>query len=305
MPLRSQLHIDKLLSNVSQKYKSGEHIHAEVFPMLPVKNDTDKIRVHVRNIRLQETARDDKALSRESSHEYSTSSYSLALHSLKDYISQSEQDNNDLGNLLADTVEELSDKISLRKEVDCAALFTSGSWSQNTSLTAAQAWNLDTVTSNPIPFMDTAASTVLKQSGYAANYAIIPHSSMLNIKNHLSILDRVKYTSSEITKDIIGSLFGVGEILVASAQYDTTAEGIAESLTNIWPNYAFVGYKALRPGLRQASAGYQVTKTGMEGMFVRRWVDEERMDAQAVEVNAKYQFKIVSSLSGYLIKDLD
>lgn len=304
MPLKSQLHIDKLLSNVSLRYSNSEYIHNRVFPALPVKKSSDKIRIHTRDFRLQETARDHKGLAREVSHEYTHTGYSLHLESLKDYISQNEMENNDVGSLRADTVEELTEKIMIRKEYDCAKLFTSTNWSQNVSLAAANAFTAETTVSNPIPVFDTAGTTILKKSGKKANFAIIPHDGMIAAKNHPSVLDRVKYTSAEITPAMLSSLFDVGEILVSSAQYDTAAKGVAESLSDIWNDHAFVGYRASSPSMKQVSAGYMVTKAGMAGNFVRRWTDEERLDAEAIEVNSEYQFKVVASLAGFLIKDV-
>ena len=303
MPLRSQLHVDKLLTNVSMKYQNQEHIHDKVFPMLPVAKSTDKIRVYVRNQRLQETQRSEKAKARETSFEMSFSSYSLEHHALKDYIGQDEMSDNDVGDLRADVVEDLDDKISLRKEYDFAQLFaTSGNWSNNVSLAAAYTSN--TTTTNPIPDFDSAASTVLKQSGMKANKAIIPQDGFIAIKNHTSVIDRLKYTSSEVDKVKVAALLGVGELHVPAAQYDSSAEGIAESLSDMYAANAWVGYAAPRAGLRQVSAGYMLQKKGQEGKYVRRWIDEERDEAEAIEVNCKYQFKIIASLGGYLIKGI-
>jgi len=300
---RNQLHVDKLLSNVSIKYSNPEFIHSKVFPMLPVGKETDKIRIYTRNIKIQETDRADKGKAREASFEMSNSSYSLEKHALKEYVSDDEVALNDMGDLRADTVEYLSDHIQLRKEKSFADLFsTKANWSNNVSLAATQQFNSNTVTSNPVPIFDTAASVVMKQSGFKANNAIIPHDSFISIKNHTSILDRVKYTSSEISEPMIASLLGVGELQVPAAQYDSAAEGLAESLSDLYSDNAWVGYTAKRPGLRQASAGYMLQQKGREGQYVRRWKDEER-DCEAIEVNSKHLFKLVATLCGYLIVD--
>lgn len=304
MPLRSQLHVDKLLSNVSMKYSNPEFIHDKIFPMLPVGKSTDRIRVYDRNIKLQETQRSEKAKAREATFEMSYTSYSLEHHALKDYIGEDEAADNDVGDLRSDVTEYLTDHVMLRKEYDFAQLFaTSGNWSNNVSLSAAQQWSSNTTTSNPIPIMDTAATTVLKQSGFKPNKAIVPHDAMVSAKNHTSVLDRVKYTSSEITESMLASLFGVGQLHSPAGQYDTTAEGLAESLSDLYADNVWVGYAAPRPGLRQVSAGYMLQRSGRQGLYVRRWIDDERDAAEAIEVNCKYQFRIIMSLAGYLIKD--
>lgn len=304
MPLRNQIHVDKLLSNMSLKYQSPAYIHDRVFPALPVKNRSDLYRIYVRHFRLVETNRAEKGLAREASFEYTSGSYQLEKHALKDYVSEDEQENNDIGDLRADTVEFLMDKILLRREVSCANLFTSTNWSNNVSLAAANAFSANTTVSNPIPVFDTANSTVLKQSGMKPNFGILPLDGFIAAKNHTSIAERVKYVSKDITKEMLAGLFDIPELLVPAAQRDTAAEGVTESLSNVWPDHAFVGFKALSPGLRQVSAGYMLTKKGVAGTFVRRWNDEEREDAEAIEVNSNHQFKVVASLAGYLIKDI-
>lgn len=305
MPLRNQLHIDKLLSNVSGKYSNAEYIHDKIFPMLPVSKSTDKIRLYTRNIRLQETLRSEKARARQFSFEMSNTAYSLEHHALKDYIGQDEMEDNDVGDLRADVTENLTDAILLRKENDFAALFaTSSNWSNNLTLAAANAWSANTTVSNPIPVMDTAAGVVLKQSGKKVNVGIIPHDGFIAAKNHVSVIDRVKFTSQVVDKDVIASLFGLPELHVPAAQVDSSAEGIAESLGDMYVNNAWVGYRAPSPGLKQVSAGYMLQRKGQGGLFVRRWIDEERDMAQAVEVNCKYQFRIIMSLAGFLIKDI-
>lgn len=304
MPLRNQLHVDKLLTNVSLKYSNPDFIHEKIFPMLPVGKSTDKVRTYTRNIKLQETARSEKAKSREASFEFSSTSYSLEHHALKDYIGEDEKEDNDLGDLRADVTEYLSDHIGLRKESDFAGLFaTSGNWSNNVSLSAAQQFSLNTISSSPIPIFDTATSVVLKQSGMKANKAILPHDAFISCKNHTSVIDRLKYTSSEVSAVMIASLLGVGELHVPAGQVDSAAGGLAESLSDLYSDNAWVGHVAARPGIRQVSAGYMLQRKGRGGMYVKRWIDEERDSAEAIEVNCKYQFRIVMSLAGYLIKD--
>jgi len=305
MPLAPQLHIDGLLTNVSAKYENAEYIHASIFPELPVGKGSDKIRTYVRNIRLQETLRTDKGEARDFSFEMTNSAYSVEHHALKDIISQDEKEDNDVGDLRADTVENLTDGIMLRKEKDFADLFaTTGNWSNNMSLTAAQSFALDTTTSAPVAFFDTATGTVLKESGKIANKCILPYDGYIAVKNHSSIIDRIKHTSRDITKDMIGALLGVEDLKVPAAQNDTSAQGLTSTLSNLFEDNAWVGYSAPRPGLKTPSAGYMIQRKSKRGLYVNRWTEEKLDNAEVIEVNCKYQFKIISSLSGFLLRDI-
>ena len=124
---------------------------------------------------------------------------------------------------------------------------------------------------------------------------------MKDVKNHVSILDRIKYTSSMVTEEMLKGLMGVGQLFVGSAMRDTAAEGLSASLSPVWNDFAFFGYKPDRAGRRIPSFAYRFEKNVPA---VRRWNDEEREDAEAIEVSRQYQFKIVASLSGYMINNI-
>ena len=302
MPFRNQIHIDSLLSNVSVKYRNKNFIAMDVFPEISVKKDSDLYRVYDRNFRLPQTARANKAAAREHNFEVSSATYVLQHEALRELVSDRDAENYDLADLRRETTEELTDKIMLKMEYDCAALFspTTTSWSNSLSLSSAQQWSLDSVTSNPIARMDTITVTVLQASGYEANKAIIPHSVMLAAKNHGSVTDRIKYTSIDITEKMLAGLFGIESILVPKAVIDSSAEGVAASVAPVWSDNVFVGYVSPRPSPLAPSAGYTFRNAKP---LVKRYRDEER-EGEWIEVNMHYQCKIVSSLAGYMIADV-
>ena len=292
----SKLHIDKLLSNISVKYRSPTYIAMDVFPEVPVIKESDLYRVYERNFRIPETRRANRGVANEHTIDFSTAAYLLERHSLKDYISDDDQDNFDIGDLRTDTTEELTDALLRRLEKTVADLFTTTSWSQNLSLTAAQQWN-NTTTANPIVIFDTATSVVNMQSGFDPNFGIVTRQGLQAAKNNTLVLDRIKYTSREVTAAMLASLFGLPSLLVANASYDTSAQGTASNIASIWPNMAFVGYKPGSAGIKQPSSGYIFRKNKP---MVKRYRDEDR-ECEVVEVNMHYQAKVVASLSGFLI----
>lgn len=309
MPLKSQLHTDQLLSNVSIKYKNDSYIAQEMLPQVPVKKDSDLYRIFDRNFRLPETIRSSKGVAREASFDVTTGQYILVQHSLKDYVSDRDAENYDISDLRADTTEFLTDKILLRLENDVANLFvnqtstgnTNASWSLKHSLSAAQQWSLDSVTSNPIPQMDTAATVILENSGKVANYAMVPHRCLIAAKNHSSVIDRIKYTSADITPAMIAGLFDVPQLLVGKAVIETTEEGATTtSISAIWGDNVFVGYKPAKASPLAPSAGY-IFMNNIP--MTKRWRVEERQ-SEAIEVNLHFQAKVVASLCGYLLQDV-
>jgi hypothetical protein len=300
MPLKNQLHVNQLLSNVSVQYKNSEYIWDKVFPQIAVQKDTDLYRVYDRAFRIPETSRAPKGVAREFNFEFSTSSYALERHALKDYVGVDEEENNDQGSLKVDTVESLTDAIYRRMELSLASIFTTTSWSLNVSLAATTVFSANTTVSDPVPVFDTGASTIINNSGKSPNFAILPRDGFIAVKNHVSVLDRVKYTSSEVSQSMIQALIGVQELLVPTAVQDTAADGLAASISPFFADFAFLGWKpAGGGGIKTPSCGYTFLKAQPR---VRSWNDDER-NAETIEVEVKYQHKVVASLTGYLINN--
>ena len=300
MPNAQKQHVDQLLSKISIKYRNDNFIAMEVFPEMSVKKDSDLYRIYDRNFRLPETARANKGEARMHDFDVSTSQYILEEHALKDIVTDRDVANYDLASLRSDTTEELTDKILLRLEKSVADLFTSTSWSQNVSLSAAQQWSLDTTTSNMVPLMDTACTTVMENSGFDCSYGIIPHRAMIAAKNHSSIIDRIKYTNVLVTESMLAGLFDLPKILVPKAVIDSADEGVAASIAPVWGDNVFVGYKANSPSPLKPSCGYTFRSNKP---LVKRWRKEE-VSGEVIEVGMLYQPKVVASLAGYLIKDV-
>jgi hypothetical protein len=299
MPMKNQLHVNKLLSNVSVQYRNEEYVWDKLFPQIPVTKDTDLYRVYDRDFRIPESRRAPKGVAREHTFEFSTSSYALEQHALKDYVGVDEQEQNDQGSLEVDTTESLTDAIYRRLEFMAAGLFTTTQWSLNVSLASGAAFSDNTTTSDPVRVFDTGTATILANSGKRPNFALVPFTAMLNMKNHVSILDRVKYTSSEISENMLKALINVGEMLVPAAIYDQSAQGVAFSGSYFF-THAFMGWKPPSGGLKTPSCGYWFVHSKPR---VRAWQDDER-NAKAIEVEIKAQPKVIASLTGYLIKGI-
>lgn len=302
MPFKGQLHVDQLLSNVSVKYQSSEFIAMKLFPEVPVIKDSDKYRIYAPNFRLPQTLKANKGVAQTHYFEVSTGSYILEDHALKDFITDDDIDNFDQQDLRVDTTEELTEVILRRLEKSVLDLMTTTNWSLGTSLAATGLWTLDTVQSNPLPVVDTAMSTVLLNSGYTPNFGVISFAGFNAAKNHQSVIDRIKYTQTAVvTEQLLASLFGVSEFYVSKAQLDTSDLGRTSTVAPMLSDKCFFGWKPARPGPKQPSSGYIFRKNVP---MVRRWRDDER-NAEGVEVRMKYVAKVVASLTGYLINNIE
>lgn len=300
--LANQVHVDSLLGNVSVKYKCAGMIGELVAPSVPVKKTSDLYRVYDRNLRIPETRRANGAEAREHTFEVSTASYQLHKEALKDFVTDDDADNYDLADLRSETVEELTEKVMMRHELDVAALFTTTNWSLNVSLAAGAQFSSNTITSNPIPVFQTGASTVIANGAPKPNFGILPRAGKISCLNHVSVLDRVKYTSSEIDLNKLAALFDLEKgLLSPEAAYDNSNLGATTTMTNFYGDNAFLGYKPDAPGPLKPSSLYTFRKATNK---VKRWYVEER-EAECIEVQIQYDVKVVASLSGYLIRDID
>lgn len=298
--LANQVHVDTLLGNVSVKYKPEGLIGMEVAPSVPVKKTSDLFRVYERNFRIPETERANRAEAREHNFDVSTASYSLKRHALKGFVSDTDADNYDLADLRSETTEELTEKILMRHELDVANLFTTTNWSLNVSLASGANWNSNTTTTNPIPVFQTGASTVIREGGVVPNFGIVPRDAYVSCVNHVSILDRLKYTSADVDAGKLAALFDLPKgILIPRAGYDNSHLGATQTVINFWGDNAFLGYKPDSPGPLKPSSMYTFRKAIP---LVKRWYVDER-ESECIEVNMEYQARVVASLSGYLIRD--
>jgi hypothetical protein len=268
--------------------------------MLPVIKDSDLYRIYNQNWRIPESKRAPGGIAKQEDFDVSTAAYRLDYHALREIVPDRAQDNYDNADLLADTTEELTEKIMRRKESDLMLLMTTTSWSQSQSLTSTAVWSLDTLLSNPIPVVDSGSSTITLNSGKKPNYMILPYDSFHDVKNHQSVLDRVKYTQRDVDMGTLQALFNMEEILIPSSVSDSAAEGATSSLAYQLVDKCFIGWKPARAGIKQPSAMYMFQKNVP---MVRRYRDEHRQ-GQWIEVEAAYQFKVVASLSGYLINNI-
>lgn len=296
--LANQVHVDSLLGNISVKYKPEGFIAMEVAPQVSVKKTSDLFRVYDRNFKIPETKRANRGESREHNFDVSTASYNLVRHSLKSFVSDTDADNYDLADLRAETTEELTEKIMLRHELDVAQLFTKTSWSLNVSLAAGATFADNTTTSNPIPVFQTGTSVVIANSGMKPNFGILPRDGYIAVVNHVSVLDRLKYTSAEVNEGKLAALFDLPKgLFVPTIAHDNTTS-LTASVVSIWDSEnAFLGYKPDAPGPLKASSLYTFKKAMP---LVKRWRAEER-ESEVIEVNMEYEARVVASLSGYLI----
>ena len=128
---------------------------------------------------------------------------------------------------------------------------------------------------------------------------IFPEPSLAHLKllDHPDILERIKYTQRGIiTADILAAVFEVDKYIIGKALYDSTQEGVAESLAYVWGKSVALIYSEPSPGLKKVSFGYQFQSRGFR---TKKWRVEGR-DGDFVEAGEIRDEKVVAAACGYL-----
>lgn len=309
MPLPSQVHQNKALERVSVAYRPQGLIHQELSPMVPVKHESDIYYVYSKdNLRVPSTHWADGAVAnRAFTWNVSTTTYQLSREGLEELVTDRSVRNADVAiKPKVDATESLTDKIMLRKEIDLLSIInTAANFGNTTSLSSTQKWNVDTTLSNPITFIDSATTAIRRNSGKKANVVAIPDPSFKSVKEHLSIVDRVKHTSMQsVGPDILATLFNVERVLVSGAVQNSAERSLADSLADVMTDNAFIGYVERSPGLKKASAFYTFVQEGTtRPMKVETYRDDPR-EADVVRVSTFYQHVAVATDAAYLIVDI-
>lgn len=301
MPYFNTVHTNQPLTNLSQRYNWAEGIAEQVFPVLPVAKETDLYYVYSQEgLRMDETLRANRAESNVVGQDYSSSTYTLQEHALKELISDRDRLNMDLPlNLDADATLHLTEKILIRREVEVARLaFTTTNWGQNATIASGSAW--DTQTSTPISDVLTATTNIMRTGAIRANRGVMGVQVFNRLKVHSTTIDRIRYTQlGLVTEDLLGPLFDLDKVLVGKSVRNTNAEGVAASNSFIWGSDMLVYNYAERPSLRSASAGY-ILQIGTS-FRVKKW-REEKLGGDFVEVSTMFLPRAVATSAAYLIK---
>lgn len=303
MPFSSDIYIPKDLNKVSVAYRNDAYVADYICPMIPVKQETGKYFVYGKeNFLMPEIRQANGAKANELSYNVSNASYLLAKYAGKLFVSDDDKANADAAiRPDIDATEFLVDQLMLKKEFEAAkALMTGTSWTSYTSLSAAN-FASNTTTTNPIPYFHTASAAIIKQSALSPNLVVFSNDVFVPLQDHVSIVERVKYTSDVVTEKMLAALFNCGKLVVGKAIYNTAKEGATESMGQVWGDGALIAHVAPAPGLRKPSAAYCFHQQSFGTPYkISKWRDEDA-EGDWVKCASKFQVKVISADCGYLI----
>ncbi|NPV72076.1 MAG: hypothetical protein HPY55_15835 [Firmicutes bacterium] len=277
-PTASDVHVNTPLTNISVAYiqRAERFIADKVFPIVPVEKQSDRYFRYDKSDwhRIQAAKRAPGTESAGGGWRIdNTPTYFCDVYAVhKDIDDQTRQNAQKPIDMDRDATEWTTQQLMLlREKIWAENYMKSGIW--GTELTgvaatpgAGQFLQWDQANSTPIEDVENARMAIAQQTGYVPNVLVLGPHVFSALKNHPSILDRVKYTQrAVITTDILAGLFEVDKVLVPMAVIETAAEGAPSNMQFIFPKAALLCYAEPNPGILKPSAGYIFAWTGLFG----------------------------------------
>lgn len=319
-PTQQQVHVDAVLSNISVAYRQSatNFVAPLAFPEVPVDKQTDRYYVYNKNDWFR-----DEAQKRAPGTESVGSGYTLGTDSYKadvwafhkDVDDQTRANYDNQLNADNDAVEFVMNRMLMRMERDWQfTYFKPGVWATDVTGVAAAPgagqflqWN--DAASTPIKNIEDARRLMLVTTGFAPNLLVLGYDTYVALKNHPSIYDRLKYTTSEnITLDILARFFEVDRVAVSYSVVNTSdrpAPGQTETpaFQFVMGKAALLMYVAPNPSLLQPTAGYRFTWRGVsDGLGLTVGTVRIPMPAirsDRIESQMAWDHKVVATDMGY------
>lgn len=324
MPTKAQAHIDRALTNISVAYMQDEtaFIADKVFPRIPVKKQSDVYFIYNKGDMFRDEARERGRASESVGSDYgveASAPYYCKVYSFHSDVTEQDRANfDDPLDADRDATDFVSHKTLLKRETQWAEkYFKTGVWT--TEITGQdQSPSGDTQTlkwtnplSDPIKDITVAAVKMAEKTGYKPNKLVLSPYAYNALCNHEVILDRIKFTQKGlVSADLLASLFGVEEVLVAWGIVNNASQGAEENMSFIMGKHALLCYANPRPSLKRPSAGYIFTWTGYAGAsaygsrIVRLPMDQLGLGTERIEAEVAFDAKVIANDLGVFFNEI-
>jgi len=324
MPTMQSAHIDRAMTNISVAYMQDDKnfIADKVFPIVPVKRQSDVYYQYSRADFMRDEARERGAATESVGSDYGVEAqdpYFCKKHAFHTDITPEERANYDEPlDADKDATDFVTQKMLIRREMAWSSkFFKTGVWgTEYAGAASADAatkklvyWNKST--SDPIGDVTNAGIAMAGGTAFRPNTLVLSPYVFNALKNHEDILDRIKYTQKGIvTTDLLATLFEVDKVLVAWGVANTAVKGAEEATNFIMGKHALLCYSNPTPALRKPSAGYIFAWTGLEGSggygnrIVRLPMDQLGLGTERIEGEIAFDSKVICSDLGVFFKDI-
>lgn len=307
-PNVGDMRVDKLLSQVAQRYRNDNYVAEQILPFVKVNEKTGKFaKFGKENFRAYAGQIHRAPGTRAHTIDYSVSqgTYSCDERSLEKPVAWEFYKNFDAPyNPEEDAVGVIMDNIWTNQELILSQVMANTAViTSNVTLSGTNQWT-DTSNSDPLSNIKTAITTVKNNTGLRPNVLVFCEDAFDALKVHPLIREQLKYTgvlgnpSDENLKSFLMSHFKIEEIIVGTAVYDSADEGQTASLGAVWTGNVWAIHRPKTPSVLKASFGYTFSDVPRE---VDKY-DEVSHKRTVVRVSYSYDQNIMDASLAYLIK---
>lgn len=300
LPTPRDVHVDAELTNIAINYRDQRWIADQVFPVVPVRKQSDLIPAFNQSAWFRDEARIRAPATKSEGGGWTrtTDTYFCHRYSFRTEIPDEVRDNADDNWRLDETGTNLvMRKIFMRKEVAFATdFFTPGVWADDEAGgTDFTQWS-DYSTSTPFLDLTTYQDEIEGRVASEANTLVIGKRPWNALRWHPDLIETIKYTQRGIaTEELFRTAAGIDRLFIGRALMTSDPEGTAEAsvtYARIFGNHALLAYVSSAPSLIDPSAGYTFTWNRVPNSlaYVVRHRDPER-EVDIIEGNTYFDQK--------------
>lgn len=312
-PTARDVHIDQLLTNVAIAYSNQSYIADQIFPIVPVNNQSGLVPIFDQSHWFRDEAQMRAPGTRSVGGGWSVTNatYFADRYSYRDEIYDEVRANADsVWNLETTTTEFVMDKMLMRREVQFATdFFKTGVWgNDDTGGTDFTQWS-DYAFGTPFVNFTTYQDEVEGRIGREADVLIMGKAVWNQLRWHPDLVDTIKFTQSGIpTLALLQAATGFRKILIGRSLMTTDPEGTAEgnvTYSRIWGKNALILHVPDSPGLMVPAAGYTFTWARVPNSlsYILRFRDDER-EADIIEANSYFDSKVTAARAGTFLSSV-
>lgn len=311
-PTPSSVHVNAPLTNISVAYiqSQADFIADKVFPLIPVDKQSDIYWVYTKNDWFRDEATQRAPGTESAGGGYnldSTNTYYARVYAFHKDVSDQVRSNADAAlDVDRDATMFVTQRLLIRREKQFHDNYFASSkgWKDYTGVAGVPGVNefkkwSDYANSDPIGDIKIARMYIKTLTGFRPNTLTFQEEVFETLKMHPDIIDRYKYTTSNVpTAEILAKLFEVDRVLVSGAVYATNGEGATGAYSFIGAKGALLCYSAPNPGLLTPSAGYTFAWKGLSGMGYSTAIKNfrmEQLESDRIEGQSAFDCKVVAS----------
>lgn len=304
----STIHVDQPLSNLAIQYKNAAFVADRVFPQVSVAKKSNKYFIYRKadNFTRISPLTDINAAVGELEYKVTTGDYDCLDFALHQFVSDDTIMNADAPlTPLVDATESITQRLLLDREIALATtLFSSSTFTGSalTDLSAGTKWT--NAASEPITQILTAIDSIVGVDGPFC--MLMGQAAWRSFRTHPDVLAAFQMSTggAAASEEQVKGYFGLEDVIIATASYNTANEGATASYSRIWGDSVLIFKRNSGLAIKEASLGACLRFGNFE---VQRERDNMRgvRGGENVKVGWSYTDEILASDAAHLIYDVN